>query len=55
MKRFHQDNGFQYQLIHLIILHQQQGCFGEGIGLFDHPYPYFFDIFGGHEGHYLVF
>jgi hypothetical protein len=46
MEKYHQDNGFQDQFLHPILLHQQRGYFGERIGLFDHPYPYLFDLFG---------
>jgi hypothetical protein len=55
MKRCHQDNGFQDQFLHPLLRHQQQGCSREGLGLFHHPYPYLFDIFGGPKGHYLFF
>ena len=55
MKRCHQENGFLDQFLHRILLHQQQGYFGEVLGIFYHPYPYFFDLFEGPEGNYLVF
>jgi hypothetical protein len=32
------------------LLHHQGGYFEEGLELFDHLYPYLFDLFGGLEG-----
>jgi hypothetical protein len=40
MKKCHQDNGFMDQFLHILLLHQQQGYCGEGLGIFYHPYPY---------------